>query len=513
MSLRLDKNKLKQLIGDINSERLEFPEYISNSFANPSIISLNSSSHNTTNNEPNDYSRYYSFTNDLPNTTVQNLKSITMLGANIPTPVTNIPDEECTFWYYRQPNVPTSATIKDSSGTILYTIINNKEGVGYIANTNYYTYYDGKIWEQVTGTSTIKWTYNIGLANRLPSTSLYPGTKTIQYYNFNRPINPPNPVFLCYCRILPSFTPPELLVTSNKNYQINRQYSDYNDLETTLQYITQYDPTYSLVSKPVYPTFRPNDITFSFNQNNKYSFTGNNIYDVSGNFQYYYIPAAYNDPYVFQKQYNLNLPNGVSVTYYQPNIKCASDELRNISSYGDGLNSYNGFLTPTQTLDLSGNCFIAQGQPYTKNRTLNLRLGWTNKYNMINNDYYFYVRPIIQPYIELASLNYTLLGQVITNTANNYANLVNTSILYIYADIVGTAGIDNYTNRNLLGIIPLNTANNSVGFYVPAIHHKIINIPDSFNSVKIIFLNEYGNQYYLPNSAITTILIGLEYKN
>ena len=512
MSLRVDKETLKKLIRDTTSEKIDFPEYISNSFTNPSIISLNSSQNESANNEANDNTQYFSFNNNLNNTTIQNLKSITLIGANIPTPITNIPDEETTFWYYRQPNVPTTAVIKNNGGTVLYNII-NYNNVGYIPNTTYYTYYDGRILDLSASQPYVKYTYNIGLANKILPTLLSPGTNTITYNQLNRPINPPNIVHLSFCRLLPSFLPQEIL---EPQYQanINRQFSDYIDLSTTLTNITQNDPTTSIVSLSSFPTFRANDITFSLNQTtNKFSFTGNNTYDVSGNFQYYYIVAPYKDKNIFETISPISLPTG-EVREYLP--VSSAEELQSITEYGDRLNSYNGFKLPYQhELALGYNSFVGQGQPFVKDKTLNARLGWTNKmFNLNKNDYYIFNRPILQTYIGGIDLpDFTELGSVIINTANTYANLVNSSILYVYSDIVGTAGLDNFNNRNLLAIIPLNASNNSVAFYVPAIYNKIINIPSAFNSIKILLLNEYGNRYYIPNSAITTILIGLEYKN
>jgi hypothetical protein len=51
-----------------------------------------------------------------------NVKTIQLLRASIPNTVTNIPDEECTFWYYRLPVATFSGTLSVSiSGVAAYT--------------------------------------------------------------------------------------------------------------------------------------------------------------------------------------------------------------------------------------------------------------------------------------------------------------------------------------------------------------------------------------------------------
>ena len=48
------------------------------------------------------------------------VKSIQLLRASIPNAVTNIPDEECTFWYYRLPTETFSGTISVTAPIFSY---------------------------------------------------------------------------------------------------------------------------------------------------------------------------------------------------------------------------------------------------------------------------------------------------------------------------------------------------------------------------------------------------------
>ena len=94
---------------------------------------------------------------------------------------------------------------------------------------------------------------------------------------------------------------------------------------------------------------------------------------------------------------------------------------------------------------------------------------------------------------------------------NTYANLVNTAGIYLYVDFVQGSGEDSAGNGNLLSVIPINTANNSVGFYDKVTENTLKKIPSQIQSITVSMRDEIGNPFNLPNSAIVNFELGFSY--
>ena len=364
----------------------QFPETIP--FANslyhsliyqPDKISLNSYDNIV---EPDTVFNSASFTIRLAKPAL-NVKSVELLRASFPTPVTNIPDQCCTFWYYRIPSSSTLPTrVSDLSSS-----------------------------------------------------------------------------YLCWIRLQPSWTPPELVGTQ---YAYNRTFTDYNDLVSELNKACAADP---IGSSYVGYQYIANDISFSYNA------TYNKIVMTGKNSSYYYLIAGQQDQ----------------------NVKAVAPQLQN-TTYQEGV----GIIG-----------YAAQGQPYnTSGYSLAQRLGWS--WNAASVTTFYDFRNQMRP------LNYLVEGvgttiSSYTNIANNYANLVNTACVYVYVDWVAGSSQDSQGNGGLLGAIPLNTGNNSVGFFDKVISNPLSKIPPQLQEIRVLLKDENGNPFNLPLTAQVNLELGFSY--
>lgn len=177
-------------------------------------------------------------------------------------------------------------------------------------------------------------------------------------------------------------------------------------------------------------------------------------------------------------------------------------------------------------------------QPIAQYQTLNLRLGftWDGVYTWDSNtiltgtitDVYQNgsipcmlfnrLRPV--PYYQLLLTPSGLVGDPLygnpyistTYTADAFCNLVYSSIINIYTNIIGPSTTDTERNVNLLDTVPLNCNNLGITFYNPVISNKLTKIPNDMYSIYFEFRREDGTEYYFSNNAIITITLGLTYK-
>jgi len=201
---------------------------------------------------------------------------------------------------------------------------------------------------------------------------------------------------------------------------------------------------------------------------------------------YYYLPAGYSDGNIF----NLSNP-------------AAADA-----------------LLEADTTEILGGIAIGglagAGQPYTPYRTLNMRLGWTWNGNASSiPNYKNQFRPV--PYYTFdysgGGITSPISGLTTTfsNIAPSYANLVNTGCVYVYLDLVGGSSQDSAGNGGLFATIPLNTPNNGVGFFDKVLSHKLTKIPSQIQELRFTLLDEQGNAFLLPNSAVVNMEVGVDY--
>ena len=581
----------------------------------PELLSVNSQDDigTETENESNPFS-FNTFTIRLVKPCL-NVKGIQLLRASFPTPVTNIPDTECTFWYYRytkwtsgsaylqgqividptdgnfyvclQSVISATAPSADPTYWAFYANVMPTNGVpttGTITainsaitipvnsitafSPNYIYFYTQTDSHQiatgqqfyVTGATTAGFngtytnslgssgsgvgTWSIATTNGIlippgvsstatitaggtvftcPSTAgLYPGFQvtisgaTSSSYNGTFTVQSVTPTsftisdflggnssgatwstpcvssrYLYMIRLQPSWVPPELVGTS---YAYNRTFTSYPDLVTELNKACADDPL--LISPAASYNggtfyFVKNDILFSYNS------TYNKIVCTGQKAGYYYLPASYSDGNVF----DLTGKYGVNNTS---------------AAYALGQQTL-GIVPPTysSTPEYSLGGVAGNGQPFTNYRTLNLRLGWTWNGNPSSvPDYMNQFRPV-PPY----KYDYALTGAFVpvqvlatfSNIAPSYANLVHTGAVYVYLDLVGGSSQDSAGNGGLFATIPLNTPNNGVGFFDKVLSHKLTKIPSQIQEMRFTLLDEQGNPFLLPNSAVVNLEIGVEY--
>lgn len=286
---------------------------------------------------------------------------------------------------------------------------------------------------------------------------------TFWYYRLPKQINydepvPPSPEYLQCIRIQPSFVPIDLVYSVDNNYPINRLYNNYTDLLSNLNLACLNDLNN--------PYFIANDISFSLSADNRFVFTGQNVYDASGVLQYFYAPAGYADP----------------------NVESAKPVLRNATVNNFGIQGL-------------------AGQPYYLQRDLNMRLGFTyNGQPLTQNDYRNHIRPVP---------NYYLGSSVVFNTSNytaeTYADLVYSANLCLYCNLIGGSAYDSTGRPDLLCVVPLNTASLGVAFYNNVIPTPLTKIPSEIYEVMFTLRTDTGDQYILPDSAITNIELKFSY--
>jgi hypothetical protein len=99
----------------------------------------------------------------------------------------------------------------------------------------------------------------------------------------------------------------------------------------------------------------------------------------------------------------------------------------------------------------------------------------------------------------------------LTFTADSYANLVYSSIINIYANIVGASSVDTQSNASLLAITTMNCGNLGVAFWDNYIDNPLTKVNGDIYAVDINFTDEYGEPYYLSNNAVATLVFKVIY--
>ena len=458
------------------------------------------------------------------------VKSIQLLRASIPNAVTNIPDEECTFWYYRLPvavfsgriTITVAPTITNANFTIGGAIVGTTdtihwETVPYTLQTaagSIRGYFAAP--PLANGTQNVYSTYD-------ETTGVYSGvigtiTRTSDLF-----LPAPAAKYLHMVRLLPSYYKAELFESDYgqdtdqppaSNYGWNKTFNDYEDLAAELAKSCLSDPTYDAAEfyGDPFPIFIPDDISLTFNATlNKFIFTGNNSYDAGNDNKFCsYLSAGYMDPLLWVNQI-ANFPDDVisAPTLFQYTSTGQSGDhplLRSIN-----------------------------GQPYQLYRTLNLRLGftWNGVYStnifpldltgltngQLNSSiltvFLNRLRPVPNYYFSL-SLGAPAVGQTSPNTteiytADNYANLVYTNTVSLYADFTGGSTYDSMVNTQLLACVPMNASNLGVTFYNTTLYCPLTKISDQIYEIEIRMLTDTGLPYVIPNSAIVSLELALTY--
>lgn len=477
---------LRAILENLEAEQNEKNKLISVSYVNqPEKISISSNDAEAPAEvfNPQLGNSFYNFTINLPRPALS-VKSLELLSANIPQAQVNIPDDSLIFFYYK---IRMIRNFDDTASVFL---------------------------------------------------------------------NSPSINNLYYVRLLPSYYKQELIPNYN-NYGFNRTFNNYQDLADELSKSCTTDVAYVNTNSGV-PQFIPNDISIVYNEDlNKFQMIAKkaNILDYSfpiwaAGITYDQNDIVYlNDTQTFYiSNVNNNLGNIPSIST-EWNVYCISSETSSKNWYTYLVAGYKDpnvwELSQTLRTTFEGSdfnlgdklqLFSIPPNPIKQYQTLNLRLGftWNGLFNWndslvvpvytgadLNQNIIFALfnrlRPVPQYQFEpvdqlLSALPpYPTPYTSLTYTAENFANLVYSSVVSIYTSIIGASTTDTQRNTNLLSIVPMDCNNLGITFYEPKISAKLTKIIRDIYSIYFEFRREDGSPYYFSNNAIITLQLGLTY--
>jgi hypothetical protein len=273
------------------------------------------------------------------------------------------------------------------------------------------------------------------------------------YYKLTTETQTPTTTQLKCVRLYPSFWKnPDPYGT----YTQNRYFLDPSDFVSALNSAaTNDDVTYN-------PYWINNDITFAFDSTTKkISFVGNDA-------GFFYVPAGWNDP----------------------NIKTAL--------------AASPITYPTYRGD--GTTGSAVPQQYALGYTLNLRCGYalsglSRGINSYSNGSLRYANPQNWPESDGTPI-----------VADSYPNLVYTSCIYLYTNILNGASSTSSNRQNLLSVVPVNSAPLGITNYVSAMLTKQSTISQTIQTISIEMRDDADMPYYLPDNATVNVEIYFDYK-
>ena len=100
-----------------------------------------------------------------------------------------------------------------------------------------------------------------------------------------------------------------------------------------------------------------------------------------------------------------------------------------------------------------------------------------------------------------------------TYTAEGYANLVYSSIVNIYTNIIGGSTLDTVRNTNLVATTSMNCGNLGIAFHGNYIDTPLQRVAGDINQLTIELRDEVGEPFYLTNNAIMTATFKITYKD
>jgi hypothetical protein len=456
------------------------------------------------------------------------VKSIQLLRASIPNAVTNIPDEECTFWYYRLPTATFSGQITITTAPTYTNAAFTLAGV--ITGTTDTIHWETFPYTLQTAAGVIRGYFAPPAAN--PGTvSIYSSITlqgaTIGSITRSSSLFMPAPAakYLHMVRLLPSYYKAELFESAfgqdtdlppNSRYGFNKTFGDYEDLAAELAKSCSADPAYDIATNlsVAFPIFIPNDISLTYNSTlNKFIFTGNNSYNAGNTIKFFsYLSAGYLDP----------------LLWVTGQANSGSDVVSAPTLFDYLTTDFPGDYNYIRSIN---------GQPYQLYRTLNLRLGFTWNGTISQISGFF---PINITALEAGQVNASLLAVFLNRlrpvpgyydtglltgpavgqtsptttdiyTADSYANLVFTNTVSLYADFTGGSTYDSMANTQLLACVPMNASNLGVTFYNTTLYCPLTKISDQIYDIEIRMLTDTGLPYVVPNSAIVSLELALTY--
>ncbi len=100
-----------------------------------------------------------------------------------------------------------------------------------------------------------------------------------------------------------------------------------------------------------------------------------------------------------------------------------------------------------------------------------------------------------------------------TYTAEGYANLVYSSIVNIYTNIVSGSTLDTIRNTNLVATTSMNCGNLGIAFHGNYIDTPLQRVAGDINELTIELRDEVGEPFFLTNNAIMTATFKITYKD
>lgn len=96
-------------------------------------------------------------------------------------------------------------------------------------------------------------------------------------------------------------------------------------------------------------------------------------------------------------------------------------------------------------------------------------------------------------------------------TADAYACLVYSSVVYIYTSIVGGSTLDTKLNTNLLAITPMNAGNLGIAFSNQMIDNPLTKVFGDINAIYIELRDEFGEPYLMSNNAVVSLTLKVKF--
>jgi hypothetical protein len=114
--------------------------------------------------------------------------------------------------------------------------------------------------------------------------------------------------------------------------------------------------------------------------------------------------------------------------------------------------------------------------------------------------------------VGLGALRDPVATATYTYTADGYCNLVYSSIISTYCDVVGPSSIDTQRTSNLLAVNSMNCGNLGISFYAPYLDNPLTKVQNDIYNIYVEFRDEFGDLYYFTNNAVVTITFKMTYK-
>lgn len=458
---------------------------------------------------------FYNFTINLPRP-INLAKSIQLLRCSIPQCSPNISDSSLVFYYYRIP------TQTDVNGNTFYTELPNIYNLymirllpsyykqELISNPTQYGYnqtFNG--YQQLLGQLNAACVNDLAYNNQV--------VKTMPFIPYDISFSIINNRFQFTGNNVNTATPINTFSNTNTYYKNNLVLYD------SLAYICLVDGTFGVLP-PVTAYWAVYTQTNNFYTYLAAGSQDPNVLTLQGN--------SYNvvwNPYHWYATGDVTFYNNYRYTALQPNQGQTPTNTTFWTKGSATAITAQGVSGQSQTYDfellasIPSQPFLA---PPLANRTLNTILGFT--WNGLSLQLSQLITPTTYTSGSSAPLLFnrlrpvpiyasgSLLGDYPqtttgTYTADAYCNLVYSSIVSVYCDLVSAATLDSQRNNNLLSIVPLNCPNLGVSFYNNTIDNPLTGLADQISKIYIELRSEDGNPFYISNNGIVTLELKIGY--